>query len=56
MQPSLKMDVPRPVYDWLLTVKTELRLARGHNVTWPDVFDWLMEQHQAADRVQGAGR
>lgn len=46
VQSSQKMDVPRPVYNWLLIVKAELRVARGHNVTWPDVFDWLMAQHQ----------
>ena len=50
------MDVPRPVYDWLLIVKNELRIARQREVTWPEVFEYLKAQQQAADQVQGAGR
>ena len=51
-----KMDVPQPVYNWLLIVKAELSGARQRQVTWPEVFEWLKSQQQAADQVTGAGR
>ena len=49
-----KMDVPQPVYNWLLLVKAELSGARRRNVTWPEVFEYVKQQQEAAD--QGAGR
>ena len=51
-----KMDVPQPVYNWLLIVKAELSGARRRNVTWPEVFEHLKEQQQAADQVKAGGR
>lgn len=51
-----KMDVPYPVYNWLLTVKLELRKARQRDVTWPEVFEYVQAQQQAADQMKGAGR
>ena len=45
---TYKMDVPGPVYHWLLGIKTQLRIERGRNVTWPEVFEYV--QQQAAGR------
>lgn len=50
-----KMDVPQPVYDWLLTIKTQLRIRRGRNVAWPEVFEYIQQQHQAAQQPCSAG-
>lgn len=46
-----KMDVPQPVYDWLLTVRTDLRIARVRQVTWPEVLEHVMRQYQAVDQA-----
>lgn len=54
--PGRKMDVPGPVVAWLITVKEELRIARGRTVTWPEVLEHVMAQQQAADQVKAGGR
>lgn len=49
---TTKMDIPRPVYNWLLTVRTDLCIAREREVKWAEVLEHVMATYQG----KGAGR
>ena len=49
-----KMDVPDPIYQWLLRLKGELSVARGRNVTYPEVWEHVKTDYEAEQARRAA--
>lgn len=43
------MDVPEPVYLWLLRLKSQLTAERGRVVTYPEVWEYVKAAYEAQE-------
>ena len=46
---TTKMDIPRPVYNWLLTVRTDLAIAKERDVKWAEVLEHVKDVYQGKE-------
>lgn len=51
-----KMDIPDPIYQWLLAIRADMMKEKGRNVMFAEVWEHVKAVYEAAELAKAADR